>query len=358
MVLFVLFAVAIVAAFKPVPYRVGHIPPSGRGAAGALAPDGPDFPSLSGATEWLNSQPLTPAVLRGKVVLVEFWTYTCINWRRTLPYVRAWAERYKDQGLVVIGVSTPEFSFEKEVDNVRRATKEMRMDFPVALDNDYAIWRAFGNQYWPALYFIDARGHIRHHQFGEGMYEESEKVIQQLLAEAGAKGLPAALTPVEPAGDELAADGNTLQSGETYVGYGRIGNFASPGGLVYDKRHVYFPPARLELNQWALSGDWTLGEEAAVVNKAGSRVIYRFHARDVNLILGPAKPGTSVRFRVLIDEKAPNAAHGVDTDVQGGGVITNQRMYQLIRQPGPIIDREFTIEFLDAGAAAFDFTFG
>ena len=321
-------------------------------------PIGAKFPPLSGATGWINTQPLTAAGLRGKVVVVEFWTYTCINWRRTLPYVRAWAERYKDQGLVVIGVSTPEFSFEKDVDNVRRATKEMRMNFPVAMDNDYAIWQAFGNQYWPALYFIDAQGHIRHHQFGEGNYEESEKVIQQLLAEAGAKGTSAELSPVEPSGAELAADLSTLRSGETYVGYGRAENFSSSGGAVFDKQHVYAIPARLGLNQWTLSGDWTLRQEAAVLNKADGRVIYRFHARDVNLILGPAKPGTSVRFRVLIDGQAPGAAHGVDVDSQGNGTVTKQGMYQLIRQPGPITDREFAIEFLDPGAEAFDFTFG
>lgn len=307
-----------------------------------------DIPSLSGATDWLNTKPLTAADLKGKVVLVEFWTYTCINWRRTLPYVRAWAERYKAQGLVVIGVSTPEFSFEKDLNNVRRAAKEMNMNFPIAIDNDYGVWRAFDNEYWPALYFIDAKGHIRHHQFGEGDYDESEKVIQQLLAEAGAKDVPAGLSPVNPAGAELAADINTLGSGETYVGYGRAENF-SPNT----------PSAHLQLNQWTLEGDWTRGEEAATLNKPGGKIIYRFHARDVNLILGPVIPGGNpVRFRILIDGHAPGPAHGVDVDEQGNGKVSDQGMYQLIRQPGPVTNREFTIEFLDPGVQAFDFTFG
>jgi thiol-disulfide isomerase/thioredoxin len=307
-----------------------------------------EIPSFSGATAWLNTQPLTSSELRGKVVLVEFWTYTCINWRRTLPYVRAWADRYKEKGLVVIGVSTPEFSFEKDVNNVQRAVKEMGMTFPIAIDNNYGVWRAFDNEYWPALYFIDAKGHIRHHQFGEGDYEASEMVIQQLLAEAGARDIPTGLAPVNPAGAELAADMNTLGSGETYVGYGRSENF-SPNT----------PPAHLQLNQWTLDGSWIRGEEAATLNKSGGKIIYHFHARDVNLILGPVKPaGNPVRFRILIDGHVPGNAHGVDVDEQGIGKVTEQGMYQLIRQPGPIINRQFTIEFLDPGVEAFDFTFG
>ena len=316
------------------------------------------IPSFGGATAWLNTQPLTAADLRGKVVVVEFWTYTCINWRRTLPYVRAWALRYKSKGLVVIGVSTPEFSFEHDVSNVQRAAKEMGMDFPIAIDNNYGIWQAFDNEYWPALYFIDAKGHIRHHQFGEGDYQESEMVIQQLLIEAGAKDIPADFSQVNPSGAELAADMNTLGSGETYTGYGRTENFSSPGGVVSDKPHVYTTSAHLQLNQWALEGDWTVDQEPATLNQAGGRIIYRFHARDVNLILGPAKPGTSLRFRVLIDGQPPGPAHGIDVDEHGNGRITEQGMYQLIRQPGPIVNREFTIEFLDPGAQAFDFTFG
>jgi thiol-disulfide isomerase/thioredoxin len=322
------------------------------------APFKNDRPSLSGATGWVNTQPLSLTDLRGKVVVVEFWTYTCINWRRTLPYVRAWAKKYKDAGLVVIGVSTPEFSFEKNVANVRQAVNDLKIEFPIAIDDNYAVWRAFNNEYWPALYFIDAQGHIRNHQFGEGNYEQSEMIIQQLLTEAGAKNVPTGISPVEPEGAELAADWHTLRSGETYVGYGRTENFSSPGGLVSDKQHVYAPPPRLQLNQWALSGDWTEGQEAATLNKTGGRVIFRFHARDVNLILGPAKPGASIRFRISIDGKAPGAAHGIDVDDQGNGVVTEQRMYQLVRQPAPIADREISIEFLDPGVEVFDFTFG
>jgi thiol-disulfide isomerase/thioredoxin len=315
-------------------------------------------PSFNAATGWLNTPPLSAADLQGKVVLVQFWTFTCINWRRTLPYVRAWAERYKDKGLVVIGVSTPEFSFEKKINNVQRAAKEMRMDFPIAIDNNYGIWRAFDNEYWPALYFIDTKGHIRHHQFGEGNYEESEKVIQQLLTEAGRSDIPTSLSSVQPSGAELAADVSTLRSGETYTGYRRTANFSSPEGVLNDKPHVYTIPQHLQLNQWALGGDWTMGEETAVLNKAIGRITYRFHARDVNLILGPGKSGTTPRYRVLIDGHPPGAAHGVDVDEQGNGQVTKQGMYQLIRQPGTVIDRDFTIEFLDPGVDAFDFTFG
>ncbi len=236
--------------------------------------------------------------LRGKVVLVEFWTYTCINWLRTLPYVRAWAEKYKDHGLVVIGVHTPEFAFEKDLDNVRRAVKDMRVDYPVAVDNDYAVWRAFKNQYWPALYFVDAQGRIRHHHFGEGEYEQSERVIQQLLAEAGAGGVGQELVSVDAGGIEVAADWGSLKSPENYVGYERTENFASPGGAAPDKRRIYAVPAQLSLNQWALSGDWTVGRQATVLNTADGRIAYRFHARDLHLVMGPAARGTPVRFRV------------------------------------------------------------
>jgi thiol-disulfide isomerase/thioredoxin len=292
-----------------------------------------ELPSLGGATGWLNSPPLTAAGLRGKVVLVDFWTYTCINWLRTLPYVRAWAEKYKDQGLVVIGVHSPEFEFEKNVDNVRRAAKDMGVDYPIAVDSDHAIWRAFKNQYWPALYFVDAQGHIRHHQFGEGEYEQSEMIIQQLLAEAGIGGIGHELVAVDARGAEAAADWGTLKSPENYVGYERTENFASPGGAVLDKRRVYAAPARLRLNHWALSGDWTVGKQATVLNKANGRIAYRFHARDLHLVMGPAARGTSVRFRVLIDGQPPGAAHGSDVDEQGNGTLTEQRLYQLIRQP-------------------------
>ena len=316
------------------------------------------FPPLTGATEWLNSQPLAATGLRGKVVLVDFWTYTCVNWRRTLPYVRAWAERYKDRGLVVIGVHTPEFDIEKDLESIRQAAKEMRVDYPIAIDSDYRIWRAFNNQYWPALYFIDAQGRIRHHQFGEGDYGRSELVIQQLLAEAGNGAFTHDMTSVDPDGFEIAADVSDLKSPESYIGYARAENFSSPGGAVSGKRHLYAVPARLRLNDWAVSGDWTFGKEAAVLNAANGRIAYRFHARDLNLILGPAVRGASVRFRVLIDGQPPGAAHGVDVDGQGYGTVTESRMYQLIRQPKPIADRLFEIEFLDPGVGAFDFTFG
>jgi thiol-disulfide isomerase/thioredoxin len=317
-----------------------------------------ELPSLGGATGWLNSPPLTPAGLRGKVVLVDIWTYTCINWLRTLPYVRAWAEKYKDQGLVVIGVHSPEFEFEKNVDNVRRAADDMRVDYPIAIDSGYAIWRAFHNQYWPALYFIDAQGHIRHHQFGEGDYERSEATIRQLLAEAGNGGGGHDLVSVDARGAEAAADWDSLMSPENYLGYERTENFASPGGAVLGKRRAYAAPKRLRLNEWALAGEWTVGKQATVLDKASGRIAYRFHARDLHLVMGPAAPETSVRFRVLIDGQPPGAAHGIDVDDQGNGTVTEPRLYQLIRQPKPIADRQFEIEFLDPGVAAFAFTFG
>jgi thiol-disulfide isomerase/thioredoxin len=326
-------------------------------AAAQLPVEG-KLPSLASATEWLNSPPLTAAGLRGKVVLIEFWTYTCINWLRTLPYVRAWATKYADRGLVVIGVHSPEFAFEKNVDNVRRAAKDLRIQYPIAIDSEHAIWRAFENDYWPALYFVDAQGRIRHHHFGEGEYEESEMIIQQLLAEAGIGGIGRDLVSVEPRGVEEAADWGSLRSEENYVGSERTENFVSPGGAVLDKPRVYAVPARLGLNQWALSGDWTVQKQAIVLNKANGRIAYRFHARDLHLVMGPAARGTSVRFRVLIDGQPPRAAHGIDIDDQGNGTVTEQRLYQLIRQPKPIADRQFEIEFLDSGVEAFAFTFG
>jgi thiol-disulfide isomerase/thioredoxin len=317
-----------------------------------------ELPSLGGATGWLNSPPLTVAGLRGKVVLIDVWTYTCINWLRTLPYVRAWAEKYTTQGLVVIGVHSPEFGFEKNVDNVRRAAKDMRVDYPIAIDSDFAVWRALNNEYWPALYIVDAQGRIRHHQFGEGEYEQSERIIQQLLAEAGNASIGRNLVSVDARGAEVAADWDSLKSPENYVGYGRAENFASPGGAVPDKPHVYAAPARLKLNAFALSGDWTVGKQATALNKPNGRIVYRFHARDLHLVMGPAARGSSVRFRVLIDGNPPGAAHGVDVDEQGNGTVTEQRLYQLIRQPKPIADRQFEIEFLDPGAETFAFTFG
>ena len=317
-----------------------------------------ELPTLANATAWLNSQPLTAPGLRGKVVLVEFWTYTCINWRRQLPYVRAWADKYKDQGLVVIGVHTPEFGFEKDINNVRRAAGETHVDYPIAIDSDYAVWRAFSNKYWPALYFVDTKGRIRHHQFGEGEYEQSERILQQLLAEAGAGHVAQGLVSVDARGAEAGADWNDLRSGENYVGYERTDNFESPGGPVPDKPGVYAVPAGLRLNHWALSGDWTMTKEAIVLNKAEGRIAYRFHARDLHFVMGPATQGKSVRFRVLIDGHPPGAAHGVDIDAQGNGTVSEPRMYQLIRQWKPIVDRQFEIQFLDSGVEAFSFTFG
>ena len=317
-----------------------------------------ELPSFGGASGWLNSQPLTKDGLRGKVVLVDFWTYTCINWLRTLPYVRAWAGKYKEQGLVVIGVHTPEFRFEKDLDNVRRAVKDRKIDFPVAIDNDYGIWRAFDNHYWPALYLIDAQGRIRHHQFGEGGYERTERIIQQLLGEAGSSGIGDHLAAVEARGVEAEADWPDLKSPENYLGHERTENFVSPGGAALDKRRVYAAPARLKLNDWALSGDWTVKRDAVALNKGNGRIAYRFHARDLHLVMAPAARGSSVRFRILVDGQPPGAAHGTDVDDEGNGTVSGQRLYQLIRQPNPIADRLFEIEFLDPGVEAFAFTFG
>jgi thiol-disulfide isomerase/thioredoxin len=326
-------------------------------ASGRLVAEG-QLASLRTATAWLNTAPLTAEGLHGKVVLIDVWTYTCINWIRTLPYVRAWHERYKGQGLVVIGVHAPEFPFEHDLDNVRRAAKDMRVTYPVAIDNDFSIWRAFDNNYWPALYLLDGDGKIRFHHFGEGEYEQSERNIQRLLKGAGARGVSSELVSVAPQGAEVAADWGTLKSPETYVGYGQAENFASPGGAVVDQRHAYSIPRQLRLNQWALAGEWTVTQGAAALNMPNGRIAYRFHARDVNLIMGPAVRGVPVRFRVLIDGQPPTDAHGVDIDGQGNGTVADQRMYQLIRQPKPINDRPFEIEFLDAGVEAFCFTFG
>jgi thiol-disulfide isomerase/thioredoxin len=326
-------------------------------AAARLPVEG-ELGSLAGATGWLNSSPLTPAGLHGKVVLVNFWTYTCINWLRQLPYVRAWAGKYSGLGLVVIEVHTPEFSFEHDLGNVRRAARDMKIDYPVAIDNDYAVWQAFGNHYWPALYFADAAGRIRHHRFGEGDYQQSEMVIQQLLAEAGSAGAGHELVSVDARGAEAPADWAALRSPETYTGYERAENFGSPGGVVPGRRHAYQAPADLRLNHWALSGDWTIDEQAATLNEAGGQIACRFHARDVHLVMGPAVPDVPVRFRVLIDGQPPGAAHGADADDQGHGTVTGQRLHQLIRQPDRISDRTFEITFLDPGVQAYVFTFG
>jgi thiol-disulfide isomerase/thioredoxin len=316
------------------------------------------LPSLAGATGWLNSPPLTAAGLRGRVVLVNFWTYTCINWLRQLPYIRAWAEKYRQHGLVVLGVHTPEFDVEHDLDNVGRAIKNLRVDYPVVIDNDYAVWDAFGNRYWPALYFVDIQGRVRHHRFGEGDYEQSEATMQRLLTEAGIGGIGHDLVPVDAGGVEAAADWDSLWSPENYLGYERTENFASSNGAVLDTPHGYAVPARLALNEWALAGNWTVGRQAVVLNQAEGRILYRFHARDLHLVVGPAGPGTPARFRVLLDDQPPGAAHGADIDDQGNGTVTQPRLHQLIRQPGPISDRTFEVSFLDAGVQAYAFTFG
>jgi thiol-disulfide isomerase/thioredoxin len=327
------------------------------GMAEANDREPPELAAIARATEWLNVPRLTAASLRGKVVLVDFCTYTCINWLRTLPYVRAWAQKYR-QWLVVIGVHTPEFAFEHNVDNVRRAVRQMRIEYPIVIDNDYSIWRAFKNQYWPALYFIDARGEVRDHHFGEGEYERSEKVIQRLLKEAGAAAIGEGAVSVDASGVETAADWDSLRSPENYVGYDRTQNFASPGGGDPDRRRLYAAPARLALNQWALAGEWTMGRQATVLSSPHGRIAYRFHARDLHLVMGPPRQGIPIRFRVSIDGQPPGPAHGLDDDEGGNGTVVEPRLYQLVRQPKPIVDRQFEIEFLDGGVETFAFTFG
>ena len=315
------------------------------------------MPPLTGAVTWINSPPLTPDQLRGKVVVVDFWTYSCINCLRALPYVRAWAEKYRDQGLVVIGVHTPEFAFEKSEANVREAVNRLGVTYPVAMDNDFAVWRAFRNQYWPAHYFIDAQGRIRHHHFGEGDYDGSERVIQQLLKEAGAADVASDLVQVQAQGAEAAADMAQLASPETYVGYARAENFRSPGGFARDAVKTY-GPAALRLNDWSLTGPWRVTREHAALTAPGGRLTFRFKARDLHLVMGPGQGDAGVRFRVRIDGAAPGSDAGSDIDAQGQGRVDRQRLYQLIRQAGPVREHTFEIEFLDPGVQVFAFTFG
>jgi thiol-disulfide isomerase/thioredoxin len=309
------------------------------------------MPSLDGATGWLNSEPLGPAELRGHVVLVNFWTLTCINWLRQEPYVRAWSQVYRNDGLVVIGVHTPEFSFEHELNRVRQATKERGIDYPVVVDNDYEIWSAFANHYWPALYFVDADGVIRDHHFGEGRYEQSERVIQQLL------GVERELVSVEGLGVEAEADWDNLSTPETYLGYGRSEHFTSPDGAAFDERRANELPERLRLNHWALAGEWTIGRENVVLDQAGGSIAYRFHARDAHLVLSP---GTRepIRFRVSLDGEAPGPSHGLDVDEAGNGLLRDGRLYQLVREHGTVSERTLEIAFLEPGAEAYVFTFG
>jgi thiol-disulfide isomerase/thioredoxin len=316
------------------------------------------LPGFEGATGWLNSPPLTAAELRGKVVLVQFWTYTCINWLRTLAYIRAWADRYADQGLVVLGVHTPEFDFEHHPDNLRRAITDLRVTYPVAADNDYAIWTAFANHYWPALYFVDAQGQIRHHRFGEGDDEQSEMVVQRLLTEAGAEGIDQSLVSVDPSGVEAAADWASLWSPENYLGYERTEGFASPDGAVLDTAHVYAAPERLRLNHWALAGAWTVRAGAVTLDQAQGRIVYRFQARDLHLVMAPPAPGTPVRFQVRLDGQPPGPTRGDEVDDQGAGTLDAPRLYQLVRQPGPVGERTVAVTFLDPGVQAYAFTFG
>jgi cytochrome c biogenesis protein CcdA/thiol-disulfide isomerase/thioredoxin len=345
--------------------RAGEAAAGSRASSGAITvgtapPDLPAegrLPSLAGATAWLNSPPLTDRTLRGKVVLIDFWTYSCINCLRALPYVKRWYDTYKDHGLVVIGVHAPEFAFEKDPANVQHAVADLGIRYPVALDDDYSIWRGFDNHYWPAHYFIDASGRIRAHHFGEGDYEESERVIRELLTQAGFRDLPASGAAPAAAGIEAAADPEHVQSEETYIGYRRADGFRSPGGFADDREKTYALPGSLALNQWALAGRWTDMPEKAVLGAAPGKIAFRFSARDLHLVLGPGgdKP---VRFRVLLDGAPPGAAHGVDTDAQGNGVIREQRLYQLIRQTSAVGEHTFSIELLDSGAEAYSFTFG
>ncbi len=322
-----------------------------------LPVEGP-LPSFEGATGWLNSEPLTPAGLRGRVVLVDFWTYTCVNWLRTLPYLRAWAAKYAEAGLTVIGVHTPEFGFERDVDNIVTRSRAFGVDYPVAIDSDYGIWRAFANHFWPAVYIADVDGRIRHHHFGEGEYAATEMVIQQLLMDAGVENVRQDLVEVEPIGLEVAADWRTLQSPETYTGYGQSTGFAQEDVARFDAPQAFVAPVGLPLNSWALSGDWTVARHAAVAGGPGGRIAFRFHARDVNLVMGPASRGDSIPFRVLLDGQGVASDHGTDLTADGRGVVDAQRTYQLIRQTGPIDDRTVEIEFEGPGVETYCFTFG
>jgi thiol-disulfide isomerase/thioredoxin len=339
------------------PSRRRHPENPGAHASPGTFPEGA-LAALAGATGWLNSAPVTAAALRGRAVLIQFWTFTCINWLRTLPYVRAWNERYAGHGLVVIGVHTPEFDVERDIENVHDAADHLRVDYPIAVDSDYTIWDAFGNRYWPAIYLIDAMGRIRHHRFGEGDEARSERILQRLLTESGARGVGTERTVVDPRGVETAADWADMKSWETYLGYEHTQNFASFEDGARDTRRVYAAPERLRLNDWGLSGDWTLRRQAAVLNRAGGRIVYRFHARDVHLVMGPIDRGSSVRFRVCLDGCPPGTAHGGDIDKRGDGAVTTPRLYQLIRQPDVVGERDFEITFLDPGIRAYAITFG
>jgi cytochrome c biogenesis protein CcdA/thiol-disulfide isomerase/thioredoxin len=348
----------LVDRFHPVAYaKMVDSESSQPAAAIQLGHEGP-FPSLNGAVAWLNSAPLTREQLKGKVVLIDFWTYSCINCLRAIPYVEAWSEKYKNDGLVVIGVHTPEFAFEKDPANVAKSLVDLKITYPVAIDSKYAIWNAFHNEYWPAHYFIDAQGQIRYHHFGEGKYDESEEVIQQLLREKSASVQVGGLVQVNGAGVQAASDSGNVASPETYVGYGRQENYASSQKIENDGKQTYTAPARPSVNQWGLVGSWNVSEEHASLVTAPGKVIFRFHARDLHLVLGPGKNGQPVKFRVRIDGTAPGEDRGADTDADGNGVVNEYRLYQLVRQKGKVEDRTFEIEFLDPGVQVFAFTFG
>jgi cytochrome c biogenesis protein CcdA/thiol-disulfide isomerase/thioredoxin len=348
----------LVDRFHPVAYAKVIEPEGSQPAATVqLGHEGP-FPSLNGAVAWLNSPPLTREQLKGKVVLIDFWTYSCINCLRAIPYVEAWSDKYKNDGLVVIGVHTPEFAFEKDPANVAKSLADLKITYPVAIDSKYAIWNAFHNEYWPAHYFIDAQGQIRYHHFGEGKYDESEEVIQQLLREKNASLQVGGLVQVNGAGVQAAPDLGNVASPETYVGYGRQENYASPQKIEKDGKQTYTAPARPSVNQWGLVGSWNVSEEHASLVTAPGKVIFRFHARDLHLVLGPGKNGQPVKFRVRIDGTAPGEDRGADTDADGNGVVKEYRLYQLVRQKGKVEDRTFEIEFLDPGVQVFAFTFG
>jgi thiol-disulfide isomerase/thioredoxin len=315
------------------------------------------LPDLGGASGWLNSAALNGKSLRGKVVLVDIWTYSCINSLRQLPYMKSWAAKYKDAGLVVIGVHSPEFGFERERANVERAVHDYKITYPVAIDSDHAIWDGFNNQYWPADYFIDAKGRIRYHHFGEGEYGKSERVIQELLKENGASGLDGSTVNVAGEGVEAAPSEN-VRSPETYIGYRRAEDFASPERVAQDSRKTYSPPENVRLNRWGLSGSWIVGPESAVLQAVPGKIVFRFHARDVHMVLAPAKDGKPVRFKVTLDGAAPGDDCGTDASADGAGEVREPRLYQLIRQKGQVRDRTFEIEFMDPGVQAFSFTFG
>ena len=345
------FEESLISMLRPAPAQ--HVTQ----VAGSSLPVEGRMPELDGAVAWLNSPPLTREALRGKVVVVDFWTYSCINCLRSLPYVEAWAQKYKDHGLVVLGVHSPEFAFEKDVANVKNALATLGVAYPVAVDSNLAIWQAFKNEYWPAHYFIDAQGRIRAHHFGEGEYDKSERVIQTLLKEAGYKDVPGGIVNPDAKGTFAAADENDMDSPETYLGYGRGSNFAS-GNAYMNRVWAYQTPYPLQPNQWGLTGRWTIGEQKDVLADAGGKITFRFHARDLHLVLGPAAGGKPVRFKVTLDGQPPGDNHGTDIDASGSGTVTSQRLYQLIRQPSGVADHTFSIQFLDPGVEAYSFTFG